>query len=120
MTLPQLHVLLLAHPLDALVGVPAAFDPEATEQHFIGAEWRNGRMVYPNGSTARIVRGSPRPMDLAGFHLDAAVVLAPWPADVMRELRIRLLPRGGHLFAPFEPVPRVDVEKLAAALGVTS
>jgi hypothetical protein len=107
MTLPQLHALLLTRPLAALVAVPAAFVPEATERHFVGAVWRGGVLVYPNGSTVRLHRGSDaRPGSLAGFHLDAAVVLAPWPASTMRELRTRLLPRDGVLFAPFEPEPQ--------------
>ena len=107
MTLPDLHRLLLSRRLDALVAVPAAFDPDATERHFVGARWRGPAMAYPNGSTVRIVRGSDAPPHvLQGLALDVAVVLVPWPEDTMRELRARLLGRDGVLFAPFAGDPR--------------
>ena len=119
MTLPQLHSLLLTKRLDALVAVPASFDPGTTEQHFFSAKrMGSGLLVYPNGSTVRIFRGSDAPrFSLAGLHLDIAMVLTPWPADTMREVRIRLLPRDGVLFAPFEPVAGPNVAKLAAAFS---
>lgn len=104
LTLPELNRRLLAEQLVALVVVPAAFDPDETEQHFADSATRaNGWSSYPNGSLVRIVRGRVGPHHIAGLAFDLAVVLAPVEPDTLNAIRSRLLARGGALFVPFAP-----------------
>lgn len=108
LTFHDLNRRLLAECLNALVIVPAVWDPDQSRGHFPDATpfrvtaW-HWCARYPNGSVIQIRTSGVHRSQIQGIGLDIAVLLTRLSADVVNEVRARLVrSKLGLLVAPLE------------------